>query len=143
MKTSWYILLLIGVIACEVKPRAINYGEDACHHCKMKLMDPHFGAEALTRKGKVYIFDDVNCLMNWKDQEKISEEELAEVLVTDYNQPETLIDATTAFYLKSPDFKTPMASGVAAFADYEALKAYKNKNGGIYLAWGELVTQFK
>ncbi|HCB46457.1 MAG TPA: nitrous oxide reductase, partial [Algoriphagus sp.] len=54
-----------------------------------------------------------------------------------------LLDANFAHYLKSPEFKTPMASEVVAFPDYQLLKEYKVKNGGVYLAWGELTTQFK
>jgi copper chaperone NosL len=144
MKT--HILLLISLfflISCSSEPRAINYGVDVCHHCKMKLMDPHYGAEVVTKKGKIYIFDDVNCLMSFLESEEIKEESIQHLLITDYENPETLTDATLAFYLKSEQFKTPMASQIVAFSDYETLKTYKAKNGGVYMAWGELVTQFK
>ncbi|PSL07758.1 nitrous oxide reductase accessory protein NosL [Cecembia rubra] len=144
MKT--HILLLISLfflISCSSEPRAINYGVDVCHHCKMKLMDPHYGAEVVTKKGKVYIFDDVNCLMSFLESEEIKEETIQHLLITDYENPEILTDATMAFYLKSDQFKTPMASQIVAFSDYETLKSYKAKNGGVYMAWGELTTQFK
>ena len=144
MKT--HLLLLISLLlmsACSVEPRAINYGEDVCHHCKMKLMDPHYGAEVVTKKGKIYIFDDVNCLMSFLESEEIEKENIQHLLITDYENPETLTDATLAFYLKSAQFKTPMASQIVAFSDYETLKGYKVKHGGVYMAWGELVTQFK
>jgi hypothetical protein len=36
-----------------------------------------------------------------------------------------------------------MASQVAAFKSEEELKKYKNELVGIYLVWGELMTQFK
>jgi len=144
MKTRLLLLIsLLLLAACSVEPRAINYGEDVCHHCKMKLMDPHYGAEVVTKKGKIYIFDDVNCLMSFLESEEIEEENIQHLLITDYENPETLTDATLAFYLKSDQFKTPMASQIVAFSDYETLKGYKIKNGGVYMAWGELVTQFK
>jgi len=145
MKLFWYTLLLfIFVNSCTVEPRAIDYGNDGCQHCKMILMDTKFGAQVVTKKGKIFIFDDVNCLMSFLESEEISmETDTKNILVTDYHSPETLVDATIAFYLKSDTFKTPMASQIVAFEDYETLKTYKAKNGGVYLAWGELVTQFK
>lgn len=138
-----YIAVLALLFSCSADPRPISYGEDVCHHCKMKLMDPHYGAEVVTQKGKIFIFDDVNCLISFIESDEVNEGDLKHVLITDYNQPETLADATMAFYLKSDQFKTPMASNIVAFSDYETLKKYKAEHGGVYLAWGELVTQFK
>ena len=107
-------------------------------------MDTKFGAQVVTNKGKIFIFDDVNCLMSFLETDEINmETDAKHILVTDYHSPESLVDATIAFYLKSDAFKTPMASQIVAFEDYETLKTYKAKNGGVYLAWGELVTQFK
>lgn len=145
MKLFLYTMLLfILVTSCNVEPRAIDYGKDGCHHCKMILMDTKFGAQVVTNKGKIFIFDDVNCLMSFLETDEINmETDAKHILVTDYHSPESLVDATIAFYLKSDAFKTPMASQIVAFEDYETLKTYKAKNGGVYLAWGELVTQFK
>lgn len=136
-------ILAFFLISCSSDPRTINYGEDVCHHCKMKLMDPHFGAEVVTQKGKIFIFDDVNCLVSFIESGEVAEEDFKHFLIADYSKPETLTDASTAFYLKSENFKTPMASNIVAFADYETLKAYKTTNGGVYMAWAELLTQFK
>lgn len=144
MKTPLLITILAIILqACSTEPRAINYGQDNCHYCKMKLMDPQFGAELVTKKGKIYIFDDVNCLMSFKDSDEVNEGEIKNILITDYDQGGVLTDATVAFYLKSEYFKTPMASNIVAFSDYETLKKHKAEHGGIYIAWGELVTQFK
>lgn len=137
------LFILITLVSCNTEPRAIRYGEDICHFCKMQLMDPKFGAEIVTSKGKIFIFDDVNCLLEFIDSEEGKALDITHILVADYHQPETLTDATIAFYLKSESFKTPMASQIVAFSDYDILKEYKKEHGGIYLAWGELVTQFK
>ncbi len=142
MKHKLSILALLAFLAsCSADPRPIAYGQDGCHHCKMTLMDPKFGAELVTEKGKVFVFDDVNCMMLFMDSD--GAETYKHVLVTDYLNPGVLLDANFAFYLKSEQFKTPMASQIAAFPDYDKLKEFKGKNGGVYLAWGELTTQFK
>jgi copper chaperone NosL len=144
MKSQLIYILILGLLfGCNAEPRPIKFGEDICHHCKMKLMDPHFGAEVVTQKGKIFIFDDVNCLMSFLESDEVSPTDLKHILIIDYDQPEMLSDATISFFLKSAEFKTPMASNIVGFSDYETLKAYKSKHGGVYLAWGEMVTQFK
>jgi copper chaperone NosL len=144
MKQYLSLLALVVLLAsCSADPRPIAYGQDGCHHCKMTLMDSKFGAELVTEKGKVFVFDDVNCMLQYMDSEDGKSQMYKHILVTDYLNPGVLLDANLAFYLKSEEFKTPMASQIVAFPDYEVLKEYKAKTGGVYLAWGELSTQFK
>ena len=133
--------LLVFLASCSADPRPIAYGQDGCHHCKMTLMDPKFGAELVTEKGKVFVFDDVNCMLQYMDS--VNDEVYKHILVTDYLNPGVLLDANVAFYLKSDQFKTPMASQIVAFPDYDKMNEFKQKSGGVYLAWGELTTQFK
>ena len=137
------LTIMIFLASCSADPRPIEYGEDACHHCKMKLMDQKFGAELVTEKGKVFIFDDVNCMLQFRDSEEGKSQTYKHILVTDYLNPGTLLDANVAHYLKSESIQTPMASQIVAISDFKLLEEYKNKNGGIYIAWGELTTQFK
>lgn len=133
--------LLVFLASCSADPRPIAYGQDGCHHCKMTLMDPKFGAELVTEKGKVFVFDDVNCMLQYMDS--ANDEVYKHILVTDFLNPGVLLDANVAFYLKSDQFKTPMASQIVAFPDYDKMNEFKQKSGGVYLAWGELTTQFK
>lgn len=143
MRSLSLLCILIVLASCSADPRPIAYGQNGCHHCKMTLMDPKFGAELVTEKGKVFIFDDVNCMLQYMDSEDGKSQLFKHVLVTDYLNPGVLLDANFAFYLKSEEFKTPMASNIVAFPDYGLLKEYKTKSGGVYMAWGELTTQFK
>jgi len=135
-----FVLLLAG---CTVEPEPIHFGTDNCHACKMTLMDRKFGAEIVTRKGKVYKFDDVNCMVNFLNEGTLTEGDVKYKLVIDYSQPEKLIAASEAFYVKSPEIKSPMNSQVAAFETDEAHKQYRKQFNGFYLTWGELITQFK
>lgn len=143
MKRYLSILLLLGLLACQADPRPIELGKDACHHCKMTLMDPKFGAELVTEKGKIFIFDDVNCMLQYMDSEEGKEQVYKHVLVLDYLNPGVLLDVNYAHFLKSEEIQTPMASNVVAFPNYDLLKDFKAKSGGVYLAWGELTTQYK
>lgn len=138
-------IAMLGIFlgSCTVEPEPIAYGEDACHHCKMTLMDRKFGAELVTKKGKIYKFDDVNCMLSFYHSGEVATGDFAYKLVVDFTQPAKLIEAHNAFYLKSPRIQSPMISQVAAFEKEQDMKAAKDELNGIYMVWGELVTQFK
>ena len=137
------ISLTLTVFSCNTQPEQLHYNKDACQSCKMTLVDTRFGAEIVTQKGRIYKFDDANCMINYINENNIDSRDIGFKLVIDYAQPEKLIDAGNAFYLKSNTLRSPMNSQVAAFESYDTLNIYKKKLKGIYLSWGELVTQFK
>jgi copper chaperone NosL len=136
-------LLLILLTACSVEPEPLQFGKDGCHHCKMTLMDNKFGAEILTHKGKIYKFDDINCMLSFYHSDKISTDEIKSVLVVDFAKTEKLVDATSSFYVKSEAIKSPMASNIAAFASKEDLDNLNKNWNGQALSWNQLQTQSK
>ncbi|MBL7858764.1 MAG: nitrous oxide reductase accessory protein NosL [Cyclobacteriaceae bacterium] len=138
-------LLIIGIFlfACSVKPEPIQYGKDGCFTCKMTIMDKRFGGEVVSTKGKVFKFDDANCMIGFLNSGYLEEANIAHRLVIDFNTPEKLVMAENAFYIKSDQLKTPMASQVAAFEEKSKSDSFKKEFNGIYLTWGEVVTQFK
>lgn len=138
-----FIVLFVVLCSCKVEPEALRYGTDACHTCKMTLMDKKFGAELVTAKGKVYKFDDLNCMVSFIDSDYLSDETIGHTLVIDYSQPGKLIPAHGAFYLKSDDIRSPMASGIAAFEIREALEKYMTGWNGVELGWNEISSQGK
>ena len=143
MKIPFSIFVALLLSSCTVEPEPLQYGSEPCHTCKMTLMDKKFGAELVTKKGKIYKFDDINCMLAFYNSGEIEARDFAYKLVVDFAQPGTLIDAADAFYLKSASIKTPMASQMAAFAHKNDMDARNKQLHGIYLEWGELVTQFK
>lgn len=129
--------------SCSVEPTPLLYGKDFCYTCKMTLMDKKFGAEVVTTKGKVYKFDDINCMINFLNSGYIEEQDIEYRLVIDFANPEKLIDAKDAHYVKSDKIRSPMASEIAAFSRKEDLDSSNKEWKGILLSWGELVTEFK
>jgi len=138
--TLGLLLLLVG---CNTEPVPIEFGKDACYTCKMTMMDPKFGAEIVTKKGKVYKFDDVNCMLEFYHADFEEQANIKHLLVINFAQPEKWIDATNSWYLKSDSVRSPMASGIAAFANDEEYLPYKKKWKAILMSWGETNTQFK
>lgn len=145
-KRIWPILFgIAGVVwlsGCAPEPRPIAYGTDACHSCKMTLAEKSFGGELVTRKGKVYVFDDLNCMLAFYHKE-VEPGDLAFTLVVDYEHPGAFLNAGETFFVKSETLRSPMAGNVAAFKTYDHAMNYKRKNGGILLGWAEVTTQFK
>jgi copper chaperone NosL len=141
--TTLMVLVCLSLVACKVEPEPLKFGKDGCHHCKMTLMDNKFGAEILTSKGKIYKFDDANCMLTFYNSEQVPTDEIKEILIIDFSKPEKLIDARNALYVKSESIKSPMASNIAAFESNADLKKMNEEWKGIILSWGELQTQFK
>jgi copper chaperone NosL len=137
------LLLSWAISSCSTEAVPLNYGTDVCHFCKMTLMDRKFGAELVTSTGKIYKFDDLNCFLNYYNSGYETPEDFTQRLVVDYSNPGKLIQATDAFYLKSGEIRSPMNGQVAAFEAKASMDTFNKQWKGIYLAWGEIVTQFK
>ena len=136
-------VMIITLQSCSVEPEPIRYGKDSCEHCKMLIMDPKFGAEIVTDKGKIFKFDDINCMVIYSKKKLNDESSHAHILVTNFLSPETLIDAKTAFYASSDYVKSPMAAGVAVFKTEEEVNNFIENNGGTSLRWSEIKEMFK
>ena len=143
MRLVFLLWIAFSLCACSVEPTPLLYGKDFCYTCKMTLMDKKFGAEVVTTKGKVYKFDDINCMVNFLNSGYIEEQNIAHRLVIDFANAEKFINAKDAHYVKSDKIRSPMASEVAAFSTKEDLEVSNKEWKGILLSWGELVTEFK
>ncbi len=134
-------IILLVPVSCEVSPKPIDYGSDGCHFCSMTIVDKQHAAEIVTKKGKVFKFDAVECMVNHlKDIDKTS---VGLFLVNDYQAPGELIDASKATFLISKDIPSPMGEYLSAFhSRTEAEKIEAENNGKLY-SWDELLTKFK
>ena len=144
MKTLKHYLILTVIVllnSCTVSPKAIEYGNDGCHFCKMTIVDKLHAAEVVTKKGKVYKFDATECMVNFLNEFDASEIKL--YLTNNYNEPETLIDATKATFLISESIPSPMGAYLSAFDSKEAADRVKSEKGGILYSWNELLTHLK
>ncbi len=143
MKYTITLVIVFLMLGCNTDPVPIAYGKDLCYTCKMTMMDYKYGAEIVTQKGKVYKFDDVNCMLSFYHSDFEEQRNIKHLLVVDFAQPALFIDATNSWYLKSDSIRSPMASGIAAFATEAEYSQYKKKWKAILMSWGEANTQFK
>ncbi|MBI2279338.1 MAG: hypothetical protein HYU68_01400 [Bacteroidetes bacterium] len=75
---SIWLGLLASFTSCSIEPKEINYGNDHCFNCDMTVVDKTHAAQYVTKKGKAYVFDAVECLMMKLEKEKNDEPEDSE-----------------------------------------------------------------
>jgi len=132
-------VILLLIISCKVEPQKIEYGKDQCSFCKMNIVDKTHAAQYVTKKGKQFKFDAVECMVN--DLDIKDESEIAILLVADYGNPGEMIDAKTAAYLISKGIKSPMGANLSAFSSHTKAKELQQKFGGQNYTWESLKQQ--
>lgn len=111
---SAVILLLAACSSGEVQPVAIE-DSDMCSFCRMAISEKQFAAEIIDVDEKVFKFDDIGCMLRYKQAAGGKLKPVAE-FVTDYDLRDW-VRAEKAFFTRSATIKTPMGSNIVAFAD--------------------------
>nr|AWJ66274.1 nitrous oxide reductase maturation protein, outer-membrane lipoprotein NosL [uncultured bacterium] len=133
---GWCFLLT----ACD-GPTAveIRYNEASGAYCGMFISDPRYGAEVVSKTGKHYFFDSIECLVAFLiEGEDVSADQLHSAWVSDFANPGTLIKAEEAYYFKSGQLRSPMAVNITAFAKRQDLEAAKSQFEGLQLVYTDL-----
>lgn len=127
-----------GIQSCGPKGATpIQAGVDACAHCKMTISDLRFASELLTKKGRVYKFDDLQCLISYQSMAEFNKEDIKENYLSDFNSRKLEV-AHSMVLLHSEALRSPMGGNTAAFKNKEELsKANKEFNGNVVI-WSEL-----
>ncbi|MDZ4795959.1 MAG: nitrous oxide reductase accessory protein NosL [Bacteroidota bacterium] len=124
--------------SCNPKPEKIVFGKDNCVECKMTILDTKFGAEILTKKGKVYKFDDTHCVAAFLERRGVELSSISKTLFVNYNEPHEFIEVKSAEFVVSSQLKSPMG-GAAAFKNVrEAKKKSELIEGSKTTNWATL-----
>lgn len=137
LSTAAMIALLLS--SCTTEPQPFAIGKDLCDDCKMTIMDPKFGGELLTKKGRIYKFDDIHCMANFLNESKVAQKDIAQTLVINFKGNQQFLNAKEAHFLVSEKIKSPMGSNTAAFADKAAAGEAMTQTGGQMKSWDELL----
>ena len=128
-------------MSCEIKSQPISYGSDVCQFCSMIIVDQQHGSEIVTKKGRVYKFDSIECLLNYNQQNDQSE--VAMKLCNHFDMPGELITLEEASFLISENLPSPMGAFLTAFENESAAVKAKKQYGGSIFDWNELVEHWK
>lgn len=146
MKITRFVLfivhcsLFILLAACsaptgEPQPPEIHYGEDVCDACGMLISDAKFAAASVEDDGAARKFDDIGDLLAYTAGP--AQAKVKASFVHDYPS-EKWLRAEAAFFIVSPQIQTPMAHGIAAYADRAAAEAAAQQYGVKVMTFDEL-----
>jgi copper chaperone NosL len=131
------IAMLVAVAACRPGgPQPFAYDSDACAQCRMQITDTRFGAELVTKKGRVVKFDAVECFIEYRKQ-AANAADVESSWVIDFRKPGTFLRAEDARYLEVPG-KSPMGRGLVATATDADVEALRATLGGTVRRWSDL-----
>lgn len=131
-------VLPLSLGACNQGPKPIAVGVDGCQACKMIIMDNRYGTEIVTRKGKVYKFDDVTCAVGFLKAGKTDMGD-AKIYMVDFAGEHALINVTECFLFQSEQLKSPMGGNVAAFSRKTEFESTMVQLGGTQVVWKDLL----
>jgi copper chaperone NosL len=134
-------LFILSLNSCTPTPAKIDYGKDNCSDCSMTIMDPRFASEIITKKGKVYKFDDTHCIIHFLKSGKIRNEDIAKTVFLDFNNKDNFVDASYASFVYSPDLKSPMNGNTIAVSSATVAAETAKTTSGTVKNWNELLNQ--
>ena len=132
---TWISMSLIVVLTYAQE------GDMNCELCSMTIEDPQFMATATNKDGKTYKFDAIECLVNYL--KKTDESSLGSLNVANYNDPGTMLNATTAYDLVSKKLPSPMGANLSAYSSKQQAEKMKASYPGEVYDWPQLKEKFK
>lgn len=133
------LLLPLILASCSKGPQPIEVGKDHCDFCRMTITVKQFGAEIITKKGKVLKFDDISCAAQHIASKKIEEAQVSGIYVADYNAPDNLINVNDCVFFSSPDLRSPMNGNYAAFSSMDELNKSSTRMNGEIVKWTDII----
>ncbi len=127
---------LVAISGCgkpdddDLCPPQIRFGQDTCHACGMIIEDERYAAAVVTVGGsgaaEKHAFDDIGEMLEFVAPAGTAAERR---YVRDAST-RNWVDVAKATLVKVPDLKTPMGSGIAAYADPQTAQAAIAARGG-------------
>lgn len=129
--------LLTLLTACGTAPLAgppdLKLGRSECHECGMLISEDHCACGLLVEhqgQREHLLFDDIGCMLDAMHNAG-GEFITIEAFVLDYPTSRWLTAAEASFVLADPDrLRTPMGSGIAAFASPEDARQEASTHAG-------------
>jgi copper chaperone NosL len=129
-----FSLFLISCNNYESEPIKLN--KDNCDYCKMTITDGRFASELITKKGRIYKFDDIKCMLSFKNDNPKTE--YHSFYINEFTSNNVLIPAEKAFYVKSQEIRSPMGGGIAAFSENEKASNFAKDKKTTVNSWSDI-----
>jgi copper chaperone NosL len=133
------VLVVLVLAACASGPPPpveIDTKNDTCSWCRMAISDRRFAAQVVARGEEPRLFDDIGCLRDWLRGGGQAASGAA-AFVADH-RTRAWVSTARAVYAEVPGLATPMASGLAAWADDVSRSSDPDATGGAPLTAGDV-----
>jgi copper chaperone NosL len=97
----------------------------------------------VTKKSKVYKFDDIICMVRFLKSGTLKDNEIAERVVINFEKENDFLDVDNATFWINPELRSPMGSNAAAFSSKQAAEKTKAGKEGELLSWNDLYQRMK
>ena len=105
------------LMGCSTQPVDFPPGERACEHCKMSIVDLKFHTQAISKRGKIYPFDSIECMILWNAEHPDIE---TEMWFKNYLDPGVWMKMENAKIIRSHLIHSPMGSNLLAISIQES-----------------------
>lgn len=129
------VTAVVLLSSCSSQPEPFKVGQDNCQTCKMGIIDIKFGGEIITKKGKVYKFDDAVCLAKFIRSGTLDKKDISQTVVSDFEKPTAFIDIEKVLFVVSPSLKSPMMGNAAAFKNKSSAETFNAPIEGQIMDW--------
>ncbi len=132
------VIGLFSLASCGTpRPKPVNLNEDSCSFCKMTITNAQFVTQLTTQKGRQYLFDDMICMMGYKNSNK--ELDYGHFYIADFCQPSDFIDLDQAILLQSDSLRSPMGGNIIGFDLRDSAQYYKSRFDASEVSWVDLI----
>lgn len=136
------IFAVTGLSGCSAEPIEIRYGEDVCQSCKMSIVDEKYGAELVSNKGKIFMFDATECVLQYMQEQQSTEEDYAFMLTNTSDNPGEFSPLKNVTWLHSEELRSPMSANITPFQSESEAKKVQEQLGGSIYKWEDLKAEF-
>ncbi|HEX7296861.1 MAG TPA: nitrous oxide reductase accessory protein NosL, partial [Pyrinomonadaceae bacterium] len=106
---------------------------------RMAISEKQYAAELIDSDGVALKFDDIGCMTKFVKSDK-NKTSIAASFVMDFNDRQW-IKADDAFYVRSPEFTTPMNGGIVAFRNETRAQQAVDQYKGTLLRFKDVVSR--
>ncbi|OQP47409.1 hypothetical protein A4H97_07880 [Niastella yeongjuensis] len=104
----------------------------------MTILDQRFGGEVITKKGKVFKFDDIHCITSFLKSGSTEKTNVAGIFLLDYTAQKKFVPANESFLLQGNELHSPMGGNTAAFVNEANRQQAKQQVNGTNAQWNEI-----
>ena len=132
------VAMTVAVAACTPPgPQTIADKDRSCDYCRMTISDDRYGGQLITRKGKVYAFDAIECLTSYYLQNGAAGDG-SSIWVADFANPGHWVEARNALFVRNDAHQSPMGLNLVALTT-DADKTAAGQVQGTTLQWQEVL----